>query len=112
MVALAQTSSLDTPGFLQLSKALTAHASMHTAFGTRLIATLCASDTDFASRAGSLVRQAREGQTSQQLLVFCRQADRSDARSLKSAAAATGRCYRFPFSKTYLKKSKNLLKTF
>jgi hypothetical protein len=60
--------SLDAPGFLQLSKALTAHASMHTAF-TRLFATLSASDTSFASRAGSLVRQVREGQNPQQLLV-------------------------------------------
>lgn len=83
VVALAQTASsgsspdapvasaaalLDAPGFLQLSKALTGHASMNTTFGTRLFATLSASDDRFASRAAALARQVRAGQTPQQLL--------------------------------------------
>jgi hypothetical protein len=60
--------SLDAAGFLQLSKALTGHASMNTAFGARLFATLGASDNGFAGRAAALARQVRTGQTPQQLL--------------------------------------------
>lgn len=67
--ALAATPPLlDAPGFLQLSKALTGHASMNTAFGTRLFATLSASDSGFANRATALARLASAAQTPQQLL--------------------------------------------
>jgi hypothetical protein len=69
VVALAQAAPLlDAPGFLQLSRALTGHASMNTTFGTRLLATLSASDPSFVSRAAALARQVRAGQTPQQLL--------------------------------------------
>lgn len=60
--------SLDATGFLQLSKALTGHASMNATFGTRLFATLCASDSSFAARAAALAHQMHAGQTPQQLL--------------------------------------------
>jgi fructose 5-dehydrogenase small subunit len=60
--------SLDAPGFMHLSMALTGHASMNTAFGTRLFATLSASDSSFASRSAALARLVRAGQSPQQLL--------------------------------------------
>jgi hypothetical protein len=59
---------LDATGFLQLSKALTGHASMNATFGTRLFATLCASDSGFAAQAAALADQMHAGQSPQQLL--------------------------------------------
>ncbi|MGY6164166.1 hypothetical protein [Paraburkholderia strydomiana] len=108
-------------GFLQLSKARTAHATMHTAFGARLFATLSASDTSFpagpgrwsvryakaapatVARSGQRVGLARRHACDRRTL-FCRQADRSNVQSLRSAAAARDRCYRFLFFKYLSKK--------
>lgn len=97
---LASTApSLDAPGFLQLSKALTGHASMNTIFGTRLFATLSASDSSFASRAAALAHQMRAGQTPQQLLAAANAAGLHDVALAIVAGWYTGTVTRDHHSK-------------
>lgn len=93
------TASLDTPGFLQLSEALTGHASMNATFGTRLFATLSASDNSFASRAAALARQMRAGQTPQQLLAAANAAGLHDVALAIVAGWYTGTVTRDHHSK-------------
>jgi hypothetical protein len=90
---------LDATAFVQLSKALTGHASMNATFGARLFATLCASDSVFAAQAAALADQMHSGQSPQQLLAAANGAGLHDIATAIVAGWYTGTVTRDQHSK-------------
>jgi fructose 5-dehydrogenase small subunit len=84
------TATLDDPGFLRLSKAVTGHADLDATIASRLMAALHRAEPTFIDRAASLARLVHEGQEPEALLAAADAAGLRDTMLTLVAAWYTG----------------------